>query len=293
MTSYKGAMRSIFIVLFVAAFGLGISWLAGANGAEWNGYPVFFICAAVALAVNWLAFVPAAITQSEKYYDLVGAITYLSILATACLLSGNLGLRALVVTAMVGIWCIRLGSFLFRRISKAGTDQRFDKIKVNPPRFLVAWTLQALWGILTAAAAVAIITATRDAPLGLFFWIGTLVWLFGFVFEVVADRQKGAFRDDPSNKGTFIKSGLWAWSQHPNYFGEITLWTGILIIALPLLAGWSWLVVISPIFVTLLLTKVSGIPMLDEAAKKRWGDDAAYRDYTRDTPVLIPRPPKR
>ena len=118
------------------------------------------------------------------------------------------------------------------------------------------------------------------------------MWVIGFAIEVVADSQKRQFKKDPANRGKFIDTGLWAWSQHPNYFGEFTLWFGILVMAIPLLSGWSWLAVISPIFVYLLLTRVSGINLLDAIAKERWGDDAAYHAYRENTPVLVPRPPK-
>jgi steroid 5-alpha reductase family enzyme len=119
------------------------------------------------------------------------------------------------------------------------------------------------------------------------------VWLAGFVVEVVADQQKRAFRADPANDGRFITSGLWAWSRHPNYFGEITLWTGIAITALPILSGWRWLMLISPVFVVVLLTRISGIPMLERRAEARWGGDPEFRAYTDTTPVLIPRRPRR
>ena len=123
-------------------------------------------------------------------------------------------------------------------------------------------------------------------------WQINVVWLFGFGWEAVADAQKSAFKKDPVNKGKFINVGLWKWSRHPNYFGEITLWTGILIMAIPVLSGLSWLVVISPIFVFLLLTKISGVNLQTAQAKQRWGDDPAYQEYLASTPMLIPRPPK-
>ena len=242
--------------------------------------------------MNWLAFIPAAIAQSDRYYDTMGAVTYLSVIAVACYAAWPLDARAMVVAAIVAIWTIRLGSFLFRRIHAAGgTDQRFAKIKVNPPRFLVAWSLQAVWVIFTASAALVVITSQETRSLGVFFWVGVALWIIGFTFEVIADEQKRRFKADPSNEGRFIKSGLWAWSQHPNYFGEITLWFGILVIAMPLLSGWSYLTIISPIFVALLLTKISGINLLDSIAKKRWGEDPEYQDYIRKTPVLFPKPP--
>lgn len=292
-SSYEHAGRSFGVVAFATLLGIGFAWLAGSGGIQQSGLTVFAICAAIAFAVNWLAFVPAAIAQTEKYYDLTGAVTYISILATACVLSAPLDIRAMVVAAMVAVWSLRLGTFLFKRIhGDGGIDKRFDKLKINPPRFLVAWTLQAVWAIITAAAAIVIISSADREPIGIFFWIGTAVWLLGFVVEVVADRQKSAFKSDPDNEGDFIDTGLWSWSQHPNYFGEITLWTGIVIIAFPLLSGWSFLVFASPLFITLLLTKISGINMLDAAAEKRWGDNEAYQEYRRKTSVLVPLPPK-
>ena len=290
--SFSHAPRSLLIAIFVTVLGLGFAYLAVVNSPQYAGLPVLFICAIVAFAVNWLAFIPAAIGQSDKYYDSFGAVTYLSVVGVACLIAWPLDVRAIVVAAMVMVWTIRLGSFLYTRIhASGGTDERFAKIKVNPPRFFVAWSLQAVWVIFTSCAALFIISASEPSPLGSFFWAGSLIWLTGFAFEVIADRQKRAFKANAANKGRFIKHGLWAWSQHPNYFGEITLWFGILVIAFPMLSGRSYLVIISPIFVTLLLTKVSGINLLDKIAEKRWGDDPAYQAYVRKTPALFPRPP--
>ncbi|GAA4641597.1 DUF1295 domain-containing protein [Pontixanthobacter gangjinensis] len=292
MTNFKNLPKSLAVVVFATALGLGFAWLAGGNGITAFGYPVFVVCAAVAFAVNWLAFIPAAISQTEKYYDLTGALTYLTIIGTACVLSAPLDARAVVIAAMVVIWAVRLGSFLFVRIGKSeGGDSRFDAIRVNPPRFLVAWTLQAVWTIITAAAAVVVISTTNRVPLEIFFWIGSAIWVAAFLIEVIADHQKSVFKADPANEGKFISTGLWSWSQHPNYFGEIMLWTGAAIIALPVLSGWSFLVFASPLFITLLLTKISGINLLDKAAEKKWGDDPAYQEYRRKTSVLILRPP--
>lgn len=285
----------VFIVVTIIAFAFGTA--AGWDSVQVAGYSAFFLCTVIAMVVNWLVFIPSAIAKSDKFYDTTGAITYLTVTAFACWAAinalGSLDTRAIVLAAMVAIWCVRLGSFLFIRIhAMGGTDSRFEKIKVNPSRFLVAWTLQGLWVILTASAALVAITSPDPQPIGAFFWIGAAVWLLGITFEAVADAQKSKFKADPANKGKFIDTGLWRWSRHPNYFGEITLWTGILIIAIPVLSGLSWLVVISPIFVTLLLTKVSGINLQDKQAKERWGDDPAYQEYRRNTPALIPRPPK-
>ena len=141
----------------------------------------------------------------------------------------------------------------------------------------------------TAAAALVAITTSVRKELDLFAIVGALVWVFGFAIEVAADSQKSRFNADPSNKGKFIQTGLWSRSRHPNYFGEIVLWIGIAIIALPVLQGWQWVALISPIFVTLLLTRVSGIPLLEKKADQKWGGQAEYEEYKKRTPVLIPR----
>ena len=293
MAAPKHGARNIITVIFATALGLGFAWLAGRNGISAYGYPVFLICAAAAFAINWLAFIPSAIAQSDKFYDLTGAITYLSIIGVACWLSAPLDMRAIVIAVMVIIWSLRLGAFLFVRIGKSGgTDARFEAIKVNPLRFLIAWTLQAVWAIITAAAALVVISTQDRVPLDIFFWVGAAIWLAAFLVEVIADQQKSAFKADPANEGKFISTGLWSWSQHPNYFGEIMLWTGAAIIALPVLSGWSFLVFASPLFITLLLTKISGINLLDKAAAKKWGDDPAYAEYRRKTSVLVLRPPR-
>ncbi|MEP1421304.1 MAG: DUF1295 domain-containing protein [Erythrobacter sp.] len=288
--------KSLFVVALVTVIAVAFSGFAGSGSVEVFGRPSMYLAGWLALAINWLAFVPSAAAKSDKFYDTIGAVTYLSVTAFAVYAAigfhGDLDVRSMVVAGMVAIWCIRLGSFLYTRIHAAGgADSRFEKIRVNPARFLVAWTLQGLWVILTGSAAVAIITSETRAPIGAFFYAGAAIWLLGFVFESVADSQKSAFKKDPSNAGKFINVGLWGWCRHPNYFGEITLWFGILVIAIPVLSGLSWLVVISPVFVFLLLTRISGINLQDAQAKARWGDNTAYQTYRKKTPALFPKPP--
>ena len=270
-----------------------ISWAGSDGGDRVGALPVFALCGALAFAVNWAAFIPAAIKQTEHYYDLTGGITYITVTVVAVLLSSPLDLRSAIVAGMVLFWSIRLASFLFLRISRSGKDSRFDDIKNRPPRFFLAWTLQGLWVLLTAACALAIITGGNREPLGIIGYVGIAVWSIGILIEIVADRQKSAFRADPANKGDFIDTGLWAWSRHPNYFGEIVLWTGMAIIAIPVLEGWQWATLISPVFVAFLLTKVSGVPMLEESADERWGGQEDYEAYKRNTPVLVMKPPAR
>ncbi len=281
----------VIAVAIAIAIGALVSWAGSDGGDRVGAIPVFALCGALAFAINWLVFIPSALARTERYYDLVGGITYITVTAVAVLLSGDLDLRAMLVAAMVMTWSLRLATFLFLRISKSGKDDRFDEIKNRPARFFMAWTLQGLWVLLTAAAALAVITGGVREPLGAVGIAGIVVWAIGMIVEIVADRQKSAFKADPGNEGTFIDTGLWSWSRHPNYFGEIVLWTGMAIVALPVLHGWQWVTLISPVFVAFLLTRVSGIPLLEKKADKRWGGQQDYEEYKRKTPVLIPKPP--
>ena len=282
----------IFVAVVIAiVLGALISWAGSDGGDRVGALPVFALCGALAFAVNWLAFIPAAVKQTERYYDLTGGITYITVTVVAVLLSRELDLRTTLVAAMVLFWSLRLATFLFRRISRDGKDSRFDTIKNRPLRFFMAWTIQGLWVLLTAAAALAVITGGVRAPLGAIGIAGIAIWSIGILIEIVSDRQKSNFRSNPDNKGKFINTGLWAWSRHPNYFGEIVLWTGMAIVAVPVLHGWQWVTLISPVFVTFLLTKVSGIPLLEEKADQRWGGQDDYEAYKRRTPVLVPKPP--
>ena len=278
----------IAVILIVAA----LVALAGSDGSvRAAGIPVFALCGALAFVINWVVFIPSNAARTEHYFDLAGATTYITVILVAALLADDLDTRSIVVTAMVVIWALRLGSFLFRRVKRDGRDGRFDRIKLDPLRFLMTWTLQGLWVLLTLACALAIVTGVDREAFGPFAVVGTIVWVLGFGLEAMADQQKSAFRKDRANDGRFIATGLWSWSRHPNYFGEIMLWTGIAIMAVPVLSGWRWVALVSPVFVAVLLIRISGIPALERRGAKRWGDDQAYQEYVRTTSVLVPLPP--
>lgn len=286
----KISLVTLPVILLIAA---GLSWAGSQGSAHWNGLPIFALAVGFAFVVNWLAFIPAWLLHTEKFFDLMGGVTFLSVTTLAMALTPVRDGGAWLLAGMITVWALRLSLFLFVRIRKAGADARFDEIKVSLPRFLLTWTLQGLWAAVTLAAALAAITAKTRTPPGFWAALGAAVWLFGFVFEVVADVQKSRFRADPNNRDQFIRTGLWAWSRHPNYFGEIMVWIGVALVALPMLAGWHWLTLTSPPFVVLLLTRVSGIPMLEARADEKWGSQPDYEAYKASTPILIPRIPKK
>lgn len=285
-TTDRNALIAFPILILI---GILVALAGSQGGTSIGGVPLFALLVGLAFLIQWLVFIPAYFLQTEKFFDLTGSITYISVTAIAVIISEGADSRSILLATLVGIWAIRLGTFLFRRIQKAGKDDRFDEIKPSFIRFLNVWTVQGLWVTFTLAAALVAITTTNRKELDVFALVGFLVWAFGFAIEVIADSQKSRFSANSDNKGKFIQTGLWSRSRHPNYFGEIILWVGVAIIALPVLQGWQWVALISPVFVTLLLTRVSGIPLLEIKADKKWGGQEDYEAYKKKTPVLIPK----
>lgn len=289
------AAVSVLVIALGALLALAGSqhgWTLAASG-DAPGLPGFALAVLIAFVVQWLAYVPAAIAKTDRFFDLTGSLTYISVTIALVVLSPSLDARDMILAAVVVVWAARLGSFLFVRNIRSGGDDRFDEIMQSKLRFFMVWTLQGLWVSLTAAAAWIALSSSHTAPLNWTTWVGLALWVAGFTIEVTADVQKSRFRAEPQNRGRFIDSGLWSLSRHPNYFGEILLWIGVLVIAAPTLQGWQWVALMSPVFVVLLLTRVSGIPTLEKKAAKKWGDDPEYRAYRARTSTLIPLPRKR
>ena len=265
---------------------------ASVDGVFFSGIPIILLCAIVSFVTHWMIAAPSLITSSEKYFDFTGMVATLLVVLTAmfALLSSGaqVSIRSVFVASFVSVWTLRLGIFLYKRIVKAGEDIRFRDIKKSLPKFLMTWTLSALWVFLTTVNAITLIALNPLEPIGIFFIMGALLWLLGFGFEVIADRQKKYFSEQPKNEGRFITQGLWSVSRHPNYFGEIILWAGIAIISLPFLSGWQYVTLVSPVFVFLLLTRISGLPFLEDKAEKKWGEDKDYIEYKKRTPILVP-----
>ena len=285
LQAYITIIISICICVLVA--------LASAQGSLIAGqYPVLFICLFISFVLQWIVFLPSYYFNTERFYDLAGSITYIIVTLTALYHKSNFighrsDLRSLLIAVFILVWALRLGSFLFLRILNDKEDRRFSEWKTSFPLFLRAWTLQALWVFLTSVAGITAISSRKIIDPGILLYIGSLFWVFGFLFEMIADYQKRQFRSE--NKKLFIQTGLWSLSRHPNYFGEIVLWSGIALIAFPALTGVQCLSLVSPVFVFLLLTKVSGVPILEKHADETWGKKKEYRKYKEKTPVLFPR----
>jgi len=294
MTTTSQDVRLTSIVL-VVVLAITVSMVSATQGgaADFRGISMVAFSAILCFGIQMTAWVPASLLQTERFYDLTGGLTYI-ILAIATLMLGakdeEPSTRELIVTALVIIWAVRLSSFLFLRIHHAGKDGRFDDLKTSPVRFLVPWSLQGLWVFVTMNVVIVINSQSGLSP-ELTVWdaLGVILWTAGFCLEVVADRQKSVFNANPANEGKWIDEGLWSLSRHPNYLGEIMLWSGIALFGVPCFSGMEGLAWVSPIFVYILLTKVSGVPILDRRALEKWGEDAAYLQYREKTPQILPR----
>jgi steroid 5-alpha reductase family enzyme len=265
----------------------------GKKSVQLNEYSAVFYCAVLCIGMQWVAWIPASIGKTERYYDLTGGLTYLTVVGFS-LWAGSQSeppsSRELIVSLLVVVWSLRLSIFLYSRIHRTGKDGRFDRLKTSPIRFLVPWTLQGLWVFLTMIAVIVINTQADSAsPLGIWDGVGLSIWILGFGIEVIADHQKTAFNKDMNNHGKWIDSGLWSYSRHPNYVGEILLWTGISLFGVSCFTGLERVAWISPIFTYILLTKISGVPILNKRALEKWGDDLDYQNYRDRTPALFPR----
>ncbi|XP_065194270.1 uncharacterized protein LOC135825589 [Sycon ciliatum] len=242
---------------------------------------------AIDMAIQWSLWAVAAALKTEKFYDLAGSSTF-GLLVAMSYRNSSGHLRQKIQTAMVATWAARLGLFLFGRVMKQGSDSRFDKVKNQPGTFLMYWTVQGLWVMVTLLPTLMLNSSRQNPPLCSLDYLGWALWASGFLLEVVADEQKRRFRLDPSNTSKWIESGVWSCSRHPNYLGEIMLWAGLFTSASAVFSGWQWASLGSPLFVAYLLTKVSGIPILERQAHRRWGTIPAFMEYRKRTAVLVP-----
>jgi len=246
----------------------------------------------LAYVIHWIAYIPAYLFQTEKFYDLTGSVTYLSVVWFVFLStyqSISLNFENLILVLLISIWTIRLGLFLFMRIHKAGEDKRFRTIKTSASQFFMTFTLSGLWVTLCSMCALVAISSPEGLVMNALTYVGIILFIIGFGIEIVADNQKTAFRSIEANKDSFITSGLWSKSRHPNYFGEVLLWFAIAVISFSSLDGLQLITLISPVFTYILLVYISGVRMLEDMNDKKWADNEQYKSYKKNTPMLFPK----
>lgn len=243
--------------------------------------------AIIAIGLNLLLFIPAFIFKTDKLTDLSYALSFLIVGIVLFGMSSQLSAH-LILLIMIFLWSLRLGTYLFIRIRKIKKDKRFDGMRESFPRFLRFWLLQGI-SVFVILIPSAYFFATETVTFTTLSFVGLVVWALGLLVEAFADYQKYTFINKEENKGKWIDTGLWKYSQHPNYFGEISVWIGVYLFVLPALSGVSvFIALISPLFIITLLLFISGIPLLDKGALKRWGDNPGYLAYRERTSKLIP-----
>jgi steroid 5-alpha reductase family enzyme len=279
----KQAALNLFFALIAFILVYGIALL--------TELPVIQKAVLIAFLIQWICFIPAYFFQTEKFYDLAGSCTYLfmvSYISFTGYSSLNLNTASILLASCISLWAIRLGTFLFLRIHRAKEDKRFKDIKPAATRFFMAWTLQGMWVCLCSMCALTAIASQNGVLQNGFFYGGLLVFSIGFSIEISADWQKSNFRKNPKNKELFITSGLWQYARHPNYFGEIVLWTGISLMSFSSLNNWQYVTLISPLFTYFLLVYISGVRILEASGIEKWGHLESYQQYIRSTPSLVP-----
>lgn len=241
------------------------------------------------LAVNALLFLVAFRLKSDKLTDISYALSFLVLDVIALLYAADHNPFSWLLFALVAVWAVRIGGFLLVRVLKIGKDRRFDGIRESFMRFGRFWLGQAItaWVLMLPV----ILGQYRGGDLTLLSYAGLIVWLTGLLIEAAADYQKFIFKQDASNQGRWIQTGVWRYSRHPNYFGEILVWIGIYIYSFAALDGLERVIgLASPVLILLVLLFVSGVPILEKSADKRWGKLEDYQRYKKSTRLLVPLP---
>lgn len=241
--------------------------------------------------INGVMFLVAYKKKTDKLTDISYALTFFSLVTYGAIAGRVDSTYHWVLAFMVTLWAVRIGSYLLMRIRKIGKDKRFDDKRDNFVKFGSFWALQAITVWIVMLGALKFLSVSVDSASLSYMAVGFAIWGVGLVVEAIADMQKFVFINDSKNKGKWIDTGLWKYSRHPNYFGEILVWVGVFVYVSSALSGVNQLIAfISPLFIAFLLIFVSGIPLLEKSADKRWGNDKRYQKYKDETSILVPLP---
>ena len=285
-------MKNLLISLIVTIFTLVFAYISSQGIYKYYNIPLTVMIVCISFFIHWIIFIFSFYAKTEKFYDITGTISYLSMVGIALFFVKNneseITLRSSIVSLLVVVWALRLGCFLLMRVLDVGEDRRFIDAKKSFFTFLMFFSLSGMWTFITSSAALITILNNSKLNSDGYLIIGLILWIVGFSFEVIADEQKKKFRKNKMNKDNFIKSGLWSISRHPNYFGEILIWFSISIICYPALSGWQNITLFSPVFVYFLLVKISGVNLIEDSAEKKWGNIPEYQDYKKNIPMLFP-----
>lgn len=244
----------------------------------------------IACCIQIVFFIFAALFKTDVVTDLSYGLTFIALAWYGFFIQDNLQLHQVILIGLITAWGARLATYLFIRILTIKKDARFDGTREKFWKFLQFWSLQAVsvWIIMLPSIAIIGDTTSRTfTPAAI---IGVVIFCLGLALETIADWQKFEFKTKPLNTHKLIMSGVWRYSRHPNYLGEMLIWWGIFIYCSFFFSSLStWLTIIGPIFITLLLRFVSGIPLLEKKYDAIYAKDAEVLAYRKKTPLLIPK----
>ena len=255
-------------------------------------FAVLIQCAALVAIYMTVWFVLALLRRDNSIADIAWGLGF--VVVTGVTLAGGAGpsARSILASGFVFIWGLRLAVHILFRNRKRGEDPRYAAWRAKWGRWFVVrsyiqvFLLQGLF-LLVIGYPVILANSSKPVPLGPLDLAGAIVWVAGFFFETVGDAQLARFKHDPGNRGKIMDKGLWRFSRHPNYFGESLMWWGIFLVALEVPCGWT--TVVSPVLITFLLVRVSGIPMLE----KKYAGNAEFQAYARRTRAFVPWFPEK
>jgi len=239
-----------------------------------------------------LWFLISLFKRRNDVADVAWGLGFVLLAWTSFFLCGGSGTRGVLVGVLVSVWGLRLAWHIHARNRGKAEDHRYMAWRRQWGRWFYARSYAQVYLLQGAllfliSLPVLIINRSGGGPFRFLNGIGVLVWLFGFLFESVGDAELARFVKDPLNRGKILQSGLWQYTRHPNYFGEVTQWWGIWLVALGVPGGWVGIV--GPLTITILILKVSGIPILE----RKMAENPDFAEYKRRTSVFLPWFPNR
>lgn len=281
-------IKHFFSTTIVLLIIICITYLLSFDSIKINNFPLVYIFTIIILILNTLSFMHSYVFKTDIFFDLIGSISFISVGVASLILITDVDANQILIFFLLIIWALRLGPFLFIRRLSAGPDERLSEYFKSPLSLYFIWTMNSLWVFLTSLSMIVIFSSSQDNEFGLMQWLGLLIWVFGFLIEVVSDTQKNKF--NKKNKGAFIESGLWKYIRHPNYLGEIIIWFGIFVISINYINSiFTALSILSPIFVFILLRFLTGVPQLEQRGEEKWGKQEKYLKYKERTGILLPK----
>lgn len=283
-TGIKHALSTIIVLAIIFV----LSYIISLDSLLLNGIPLVYIFVLTILSINSLFFIHSYFFKTDIFFDLIGSISFISIGILSLILIPSVDGNQILIFFLLIFWALRLGPYLFLRRLGSGADERLDEYFKSPLSLYFLWVMNSLWVFMTSISIIIIFSSNENYNFGLTQWLGLLVWVLGFIIEVVSDSQKSKF--NKKNKGKFINTGLWRYIRHPNYLGEIVIWTGIFVISISYINSiFTSLSILSPIFVYVLLRFLTGVPQLERRADEKWGMQKKYIDYKKETGIIFPK----